>query len=95
MRRRIKIRLNGYPVSCEFDNICLNTQGFKRGQLFIALRFLVASISDCPPDKKTIPKEFPVVCVGEIMISLPGTAAGTVRRSAVTVAKAICSGVAF
>jgi hypothetical protein len=38
----------------------------------MAFKFFVASSSDCPPDKKT----------------MPGTADGTARRSAVTVARA-------
>ena len=45
----------------------------------IAFRLTDASSSDCPPDKKTI----------------PGTAAGTVRDKAVTVASAFCCGVYF
>ena len=43
----------------------------------MAFRLMEASSSDCPPDKNTI----------------PGTAAGTVRESAVTVAWAFCCGV--
>lgn len=45
----------------------------------MALRFTEASSSDCPPDKKVT----------------PGTAGGTVRLRAVTVALAICSGAAL
>ncbi len=47
------------------------------GYLLIAFKLMEASSSDCPPDKNTI----------------PGTAAGTVRCNAVTVAWAFCSGV--
>ena len=49
------------------------------GYWLIAFRLTDASSSDCPPDKKTI----------------PGTAAGTVRDKAVTVASAFCCGVYF
>lgn len=47
--------------------------------LLIAFKFAVACNSDCPPDKKVT----------------PGTAAGTVLLSAVTVASPISSGVAL
>ena len=46
------------------------------GNWLMAFRLMDASSSDCPPDRNTI----------------PGTAAGTVRDSAVTVASAFCSG---
>ena len=49
------------------------------GYLLIAFKLTEASSSDCPPDKNTI----------------PGTAAGTVRCNAVTVAAAFCSAVYF
>ena len=45
----------------------------------MAFKFCVASTSDCPPDKKVT----------------PGTAAGTLRRSAVTVANPTSAGEAL
>lgn len=47
--------------------------------MLIASKFTLASSSDCPPDKNVI----------------PGTAAGTVRCRAVTVAMAISAGLFF
>ena len=48
----------------------MNTFCHLPGYWLMAFRLMEASSSDCPPDKNTI----------------PGTAAGTVRDSAVTVA---------
>ena len=45
----------------------------------MAFKLTEASSSDCPPDRNV----------------MPGTAAGTVRCNAVTVASPICSGVYF
>ena len=45
----------------------------------MAFKLTEASSSDCPPDRNVT----------------PGTAAGTVRCNAVTVASPICSGVYF
>lgn len=56
-----------------YENV--RAHGFLVSSLFMALRFAVASCSDCPPERNTI----------------PGTAAGTERCKAVTVARAILS----
>lgn len=71
----------------------------RLGWLLMAFKLTEASSSDWPPDKKVTPgkrhceKSSRNVSFYLSRVDLPGTAAGTVRRKAVTVASAICSAV--